>query len=133
MKKFITCLMLSVLSFMSWGADMSHGANNFYHSEQVTVQKVTFKNLYQMNVVGNLFMPKGINQKTRHAAIIVGHPMGAVKEQSSNLYAQKLAEAGFVTLAIDLSFWGESEGNPRNAVLPDVYAQCCRRLSRHTR
>jgi fermentation-respiration switch protein FrsA (DUF1100 family) len=123
MKKLITCLMLSVLSFMSWGADMSHGANNFYHSEQVTVQKVTFKNLYQMNVVGNLFMPKGINQKTRHAAIIVGHPMGAVKEQSSNLYAQKLAEAGFVTLAIDLSFWGESEGNPRNAVLPDVYAE----------
>lgn len=123
MKKLITCLMLSVLSFMSWGADMSHGVNNFYHSEQVTVQKVTFKNLYQMNVVGNLFMPKGINQKTRHAAIIVGHPMGAVKEQSSNLYAQKLAEAGFVTLAIDLSFWGESEGNPRNAVLPDVYAE----------
>lgn len=123
MKKLITCLMLPFLSFMSWAADMSNGANNFYHSEQVTVQKVTFKNLYHMDVVGNLFMPKGINQKTKHAAIIVGHPMGAVKEQSSNLYAQKLAEAGFVTLAIDLSFWGESEGHPRNAVLPDVYSE----------
>ena len=49
--------------------------------------------------------------------------MGAVKEQSSNLYAQKLAEQGFVTLAIDLSFWGESEGKPRNAVSPDIYTE----------
>lgn len=49
--------------------------------------------------------------------------MGAVKEQSAVLYAQQLAERGFVTLAIDLSFWGESEGEPRNAVLPDMYAE----------
>ena len=49
--------------------------------------------------------------------------MGAVKEQSANLYAQKLAEQGFVTLSLDLPFWGESEGQPRNAVLPDVYAE----------
>ncbi|MFJ7309534.1 alpha/beta hydrolase [Peribacillus frigoritolerans] len=49
--------------------------------------------------------------------------MGAVKEQSSNLYAQKMAERGFVTLSLDLSFWGESEGQPCNAVLPDIYAE----------
>jgi len=49
--------------------------------------------------------------------------MGAVKEQSSNLYAQKLAEQGFVTLAIDQSFWGDSAGQPRNAVAPDIYAE----------
>jgi uncharacterized protein len=49
--------------------------------------------------------------------------MGAVKEQSANLYAQKLADQGFVTLSLDLPFWGESEGEPRNAVLPDVYAE----------
>ena len=49
--------------------------------------------------------------------------MGAVKEQSANLYATKMAEQGFVTLSLDLSFWGESDGQPRNAVAPDIYAE----------
>jgi fermentation-respiration switch protein FrsA (DUF1100 family) len=102
---------------------MSNGANNFYTSSQVTVEKVTFKNQYQMQVTGNLFVPKNLDPNTRHAAIVVGHPMGAVKEQSANLYATKMAEQGFVTLSLDLSFWGESEGQPRNAVSPDIYAE----------
>lgn len=103
--------------------DMSNGANNFYKSEKVAAQKVAFNNQYRMKVVGNLFTPKGLDRNVKHPAIIVGHPMGAVKEQSSNLYAQKLAEQGFVTLAIDQSFWGESEGLPRNAVAPEIYAE----------
>ena len=74
------------------------GADNFYKSDQVTMQRVTFRNQYNMQVVGNLFIPKDLDQNTNHPAIIVGHPMGAVKEQSSNLYAQKLAEQGFITL-----------------------------------
>lgn len=116
--------LLSLLSSTSViGADMSNGANNFYKSDDVTMQKVTFKNQYKMDVVGNLFMPKNGDHTVKYPAIIVGHPMGAVKEQSSNLYAQKMAEQGFVTLAIDLPFWGESEGQPRNAVSPDIYAE----------
>ena len=99
------------------------GANNFYQSDKVNTQKVTFKNQYNMQVAGNLFLPKNLDQNVKNPAIIVGHPMGAVKEQSSNLYAQKLAEQGFVTLSLDLSFWGESEGQPRNAVAPDIYAE----------
>ncbi|AOE84777.1 hypothetical protein THL1_2229 [Pseudomonas sp. TCU-HL1] len=102
---------------------MSHGANNFYTSNQVTMQKVTFKNQYQMTVAGNLLVPKNLDRNVQHAAIVVGHPMGAVKEQSANLYATKMAEQGFVTLSIDLSFWGESEGQPRNAVSPDIYTE----------
>src|SRR5450830_911107 len=103
--------------------DMSNNADNFYRSATVTAREVSFNNQYQMRVAGNLFLPKDLNGKIRHPAIIIGHPMGAVKEQSSNLYAQKLAEQGFVTLAIDQSFWGKSEGEPRNAVAPDIYAE----------
>lgn len=98
-------------------------ASNFYKSESVTVRQVTFPNQYNMNIAGNLFLPKNLDQKTKHAAIIVGHPMGAVKEQSANLYAVKMAEQGFVTLSVDLAFWGGSEGQPRNAVSPDLYAE----------
>jgi uncharacterized protein len=101
--------------------DMSNGADNFYKSERVAVQKVRFRNKLNMNVVGNLFLPKDLSQNAKSAAIVVGHPMGAVKEQSANLYATKLAERGFVTLSFDLSFWGESDGQPRNTVAPDVY------------
>ncbi|AZU57370.1 hypothetical protein DOT66_17115 [Ralstonia pseudosolanacearum] len=123
MKKLFVLLGLLISSFTAMGADMSNGAANFYKSSKVTARKVTFKNQYQMTVAGNLFIPNGLNANAKTPAIIVGHPMGAVKEQSSNLYAQKLAEQGFVTLSLDLSFWGESEGRPRNAVSPDIYAE----------
>jgi fermentation-respiration switch protein FrsA (DUF1100 family) len=126
-----TCL--AALGVLSTGAafatdnkvspDMVNSADNFYKSDKLNVQKVSFKNQYQMSVVGNLFTLKNLDRSKKYPAIIVGHPMGAVKEQSSNLYAQKLAEQGFPTLSLDLSFWGESEGQPRNAVLPDVYAE----------
>ena len=111
MKNMTLALGLLISSFAATAADMSKGADNFYKSDNVTQQKVTFKNQYQMNVVGNLFIPKTLNQNAKKPAIVVGHPMGAVKEQSSNLYAQKLAEQGFVTLAIDLSFWGKVKAN----------------------
>lgn len=123
MKNLIMSLALVASPFSAMAADMSNGADNFYKSDKVTAQKVAFKNQYNMTVAGNLFIPKNLNQNSKSPAIVVGHPMGAVKEQSANLYAQKLAEQGFVTLSLDLSFWGESEGQPRNAVLPDVYAE----------
>ena len=123
-RTFITILgVFTMTNTSAMAQDMSNGANNFYKSEKVTVQKVTFKNQYNMKVAGNLFTPKDVNKSAKSAAIIVGHPMGAVKEQSANLYATKLAERGFVTLSIDLSFWGESEGQPRTAVLPYMYAE----------
>ncbi|AOS37360.1 hypothetical protein A0U95_00875 [Pseudomonas brassicacearum] len=123
MKGIFLALGLLVTSFSSMGADMSNGADNFYKSDKVTVEKVAFKNQYGMKVAGNLFTPTDLDPKTKNAAIVVGHPMGAVKEQSANLYATKMAEQGFVTLSLDLSFWGASEGTPRQAVSPDIYAE----------
>ena len=123
MKNLMILPTLLIGSVSAMAADMSKGADNFYKSDKVTAQKVTFKNQYNMDVAGNLFIPIALDQNAKNPAIVVGHPMGAVKEQSANLYAQKLADQGFVTLALDLPFWGESEGQPRNAVLPDVYAE----------
>src|SRR3954465_3362915 len=114
---------LSMSSTQARAQDMSNGADNFYKSDKVTVEKVAFKNQYRMSIAGNLFVPEGSNRDAKLPAIVVGHPMGAVKEQSANLYATKMAERGFVTLSLDLPFWGESEGQPRNAVSPDLYSE----------
>ncbi|MFD3701980.1 alpha/beta hydrolase [Nocardia sp. NPDC058658] len=103
--------------------DTSRGAANFYTSDRVTTEPVKFENQYQMEVSGNLFVPKDLDRNAKAPAMVVGHPMGAVKEQSANLYATKMAEQGFVTLSLDLPFWGGSEGEPRNAVAPDMYAE----------
>ena len=115
---------MSILSVpFAKAQDMSNGANNFYTSDHVTMEKVNFKTQYQPNVAGNLFLPKTLDRTARHPTLVVGHPMGAVKEQSASLYATKMAEQGFVAMSIDLPFWGESEGNARNLVSPDVYAE----------
>ncbi|RYY69898.1 MAG: alpha/beta hydrolase [Chitinophagaceae bacterium] len=95
----------------------------FKVSDKVALYAVSFKNQYNLQVAGHLFIPKNLDSKAKNAAIVVGHPMGAVKEQSADVYASNMADRGFIALAIDLSFWGESEGSPRNAVLPDMYAE----------
>lgn len=102
--------------------DLSDGADNFYTSDAVTRDEVSFPTLYGTKVAGNLFLPKDRAADAALPALVVGHPMGAVKEQSANLYATKLAERGYATLAIDLPFWGDSEG-ARNRVSPDMYAE----------
>jgi len=104
-------------------ADMSRGANNFYVSNRVATETIRFKNAYGMEVVGTLFVPKNVDRRQTHPALVVGHPFAAVRQQSANLYATKMAEAGFVAVTFDQSFWGESEGQPRGAVLPDVYSE----------
>lgn len=127
MKKIILLTLLIVLTMSYLTSQNKYVLNPetgvFAGNNNVTVQRVSFKNQYQMEVVGNLFMPKNIDLNQKHTAIVVGHPMGAVKEQSANVYASYMAERGFITLSIDLSFWGESEGEPRNAVSPDIYAE----------
>jgi uncharacterized protein len=99
------------------------GPDNWYTSNRVTKQPVTFDNQYKMRVAGNLFTPKAARPNGGYPALVIGHPMGGVKEQGGNLYATKLAEQGYATLALDISFWGGSEGQPRQAVLPDMYAE----------
>lgn len=90
----------------------------FPKSDKVDHEKVTFHNRYGITLVADLYMPKNRNGKM--AALAVAGPFGAVKEQASGLYAQKLAEMGFLTIAFDPSFIGESGGRARNVASPDI-------------
>lgn len=91
----------------------------FAQSDKVEHRKVSFKNRYGLTLVADLYLPKS-RGNARLAAIALSGPFGAVKEQSSGLYAQTLAERGFVTLAFDPSYTGESGGQPRDVASPDI-------------
>ncbi len=90
----------------------------FPKSNKVNHKKVTFKNRYGIELAADMYTPKGATGKL--AAIAVSGPFGAVKEQSSGLYAQHMAERGFVAIAFDPSFTGESGGEPRRMASPDI-------------
>lgn len=90
----------------------------FELSDKVTRQKVTFKNRYGIELTGDLYIPK--NGENNLPALAISGPFGAVKEQSSGLYANQMAERGFVALAFDPSYTGESGGEPRNVASPDI-------------
>ena len=100
-------------------------------SEKVNHQKVSFQTQYGFTLVADLYTPKAndksqmstalpIDRNHKYAAIAVSGPFGATKEQSSGLYAMKMAERGFITLAFDPSFTGESSGEPRRTASPDI-------------
>ncbi len=91
----------------------------FPKSDKVNVQKVSFKNRYGIELTGDLYTP-GKLLSDKNPAIAISGPFGAVKEQSSGLYAQTLAERGFITLAFDPSYTGESKGEPRHVASPDI-------------
>lgn len=90
----------------------------FAPSTKVKHQKVTFHNRYGITLAADMYLPKDATGKL--PALAISGPFGAVKEQASGLYAQTLAEAGFLTLAFDPSFTGESGGFPRNVASPDI-------------
>lgn len=90
----------------------------FPKNDKVDHKKVTFHNRYGITLAADMFTPKSVVDKL--PAIAVSGPFGAVKEQSSGLYAQKMAEYGFLTVAFDPSFTGESGGSPRYVASPDI-------------
>jgi len=94
----------------------------FNLSPNVERKKVSFKNRYGITVVADLYVPKN-TRNTKLPALVLSGPFGAVKEQSSGLYANELAARGFVTLAFDPSFTGESGGEIRNVASPDIFTE----------
>ena len=92
----------------------------FPKSEKVSRRKVTFVNRYGVTLAADMYVPANVPAGVRLPAIAVSGPFGAVKEQASGLYAQQLAERGFLTIAFDPSFTGESGGMPRRVASPDI-------------
>ncbi|MEP9112388.1 alpha/beta hydrolase [Enterobacter hormaechei] len=124
----LLCASLSGVTTMSYAETRNPAApvsmvttwdKTFVESNKVDHRKVTFENRYGITLVGDLYIPRNSGDQ-KLAAIAVSGPFGAVKEQSSGLYAQTLAEQGFVTLAFDPSYTGESGGQPRNVASPDI-------------
>ena len=117
-------LLISIISLLllTGGLVMAKSNNwdkTFPKSDKVNVEKVHFKNRYGINLTGDLYIPKEKSDEPMPAIAISG-PFGAVKEQASGLYAQTLAQRGFITLAFDPSYTGESGGEPRNVASPDI-------------
>jgi len=95
----------------------------FPRSARVDHQKVSFYNRLGITLVADLYVPKNADLSRRHPAIVVGHPYGGVKEQTSGLYAQTMAERGFITLAFDASYNGESGGQPHFIASPEAFVE----------
>ncbi|GHP14573.1 membrane protein [Lentilactobacillus fungorum] len=105
---------------------MSKLANDtrvFKINPEVKVQNVRFENRYGFILAGHLYLPKNFEEGKKYAAIAISGPFGAVKEQASGLYAQTLAERGFISVAFDQSMTGESSGDRRNVASPDIFVE----------
>lgn len=89
----------------------------------VIVRKVFYKNRLDIILAADMYMPVEMDTTTRHAALVIGHPFGGVKEQCAGLYAQEMAKRGYVTIAFDASYQGESGGTPRHTVSPDALVE----------
>ena len=118
-----TTLFVALACAQNANSDQSTSMNSDHYtfklSDQVTRQKVTFVNRYGIRLTGDLYLPKNHGAKPLPALAISG-PFGAVKEQSSGLYANTMAARGFATLAFDPSYTGESGGEPRNIASSDI-------------
>ena len=115
-------ILMAAIIFITGGTNMSIAKDwdkTFPKSDKVDVQKVSFKNRFGITLVGDLYTPKN-RPAEKMAAIAVSGPFGAVKEQVSGRYAQTMAERGFITLAFDPSYTGESGGEPRDVASPDI-------------
>ena len=123
-KKLLSIFLLTFLLIIGVKEMSTAKENNwdkvFPKSDKVYIQKVEFVNRFGIKLVGDLYLPKDMKKGDKLPAIAISGPFGAVKEQASGLYAQTLAEKGFITLAFDPSYTGESSGTPRNIASPDI-------------
>ncbi|HXY74152.1 MAG TPA: alpha/beta hydrolase [Dehalococcoidales bacterium] len=95
----------------------------FTLSKNVNVEKVTYKNRYGIDVAAEMYTSKNIDKSKKYPGLVIGTPYGGVKEQGAGIYGQNLAERGFITVAFDESYNGESSGSPRHVSSPDIFVE----------
>jgi len=127
-KRIIDILVVSMLLALSvsgtaFTAKIPAWDKTFPLSDKVIHEKVTYPNRYGITVAADLYMPKDMDKSKKYAGIIVGTPYGGVKEQGAGIYAQTMAERGFVAIAFDESYNGESSGEPRHVSSPDIFVE----------
>lgn len=118
----LICLALAIPG-VAFAAKNKEWDKTFAKSDKVDHEKVSYKNRFGITVSADKYLPKGLDISKKHPAIVVGTPYGGVKEQGAGIYAQTLAERGFVTIAFDESYNGESGGQPRRVSSPDIFVE----------
>ncbi len=119
----MAALPLTVLPTSAHAQDKFLWDKTFPKSDRVEHKKVTYQNRLGITLAADLYVPKDLDRTKKHAALVVGTPFGAVKEQASGLYAQTMAERGFVTIAHDPSYVGESGGQPHGTASSEALVE----------
>lgn len=124
--QIITTMALSLILFstgIAFSADSPVWDKTFAKSDKVIHEKVFYPNRYGITIAADMYLPKDIDMAKQYSAILVGTPYGGVKEQGAGIYAQTMAERGFVAMAFDESYNGESSGEPRHLSSPDIFVE----------
>ncbi|MBN2722826.1 MAG: alpha/beta hydrolase [Deltaproteobacteria bacterium] len=126
--KLATGLSIILFSFIScatstYRVDSNVWDKTFAKSKLVIHKKASFKNRFGITVAADMYVPKNIDKTKKYPAIVIGTPYGGVKEQGAGIYAQTMAERGFVTIAFDESYNGESGGKPRRVSSPGIFVE----------
>jgi hypothetical protein len=128
---FVTKMMTTALSVLTLvlAANLAYAEEDmtwdktFKLSDKVVHEKVSYPNRYGITLSADMYMPKEMDKSKKYPALVVGTPYGGVKEQGAGIYAQTMAERGFVAIAFDESFNGESGGEPRHISSPEIFSE----------
>lgn len=122
-KTMMVTLALACFANLSHAEDKMTWDKTFKLSDKVTHEKVSYPNRYGIILSADMYLPKDMDKSKKNPALVIGTPYGGVKEQGAGIYAQNMAERGFVAIAFDESFNGESGGQPRHISSPEIFSE----------
>ena len=123
MKTALPVLALVLAANLAYAEEDMTWDKTFKLSDKVVHEKVSYPNRYGITLSADMYMPKDMDKSKKYPALVVGTPYGGVKEQGAGIYAQTMAERGFVAIAFDESFNGESGGEPRHISSPEIFSE----------